>query len=240
MLKIAQLSDIHIGNVNQLAPGIDTKANFLKVMRDVKYENPALVVITGDLGLPEYHGWLKETLEQNGSPYYFALGNHDRLKLLLKYFDLKGRYKNNKLYYKIKIQGLSLYFLDSSSAKISINQLKWLKEECAQDKDEALLFLHYPAVKNQSVFMDKFYPLKYSGKVLSVIQEISSLNHIFCGHYHTEKTVETEGKYFYLTPSTWFQIDRQSLKLKIESLVPGYRIIEWDGKNLKTYVKYIK
>jgi 3',5'-cyclic-AMP phosphodiesterase len=239
MLKIAQISDIHIGEINQLVPEIDTKEHFLKVLKDVRNENADLIILTGDLGLKETHGWLKDVLENCGLKYYFALGNHDHIQDLLKTFDLKDKVKKNKLVYKINVQDHSLYFLDSSNGRISGGQLKWLKSEGEREKGEILLFLHYPVVQSGSAFMDKYYPLKNPGTVYGVIKEIKNLNHIFCGHYHTDKIVDLNGKKLYLAPSTWFQINRDSITLKIDSTNPGYRIIEWDGKDLLTKVKYI-
>ena len=49
MLKIGQISDIHIGNGEELVQGIDVCANFLKALNSDSMQNLDLLVLSGDL-----------------------------------------------------------------------------------------------------------------------------------------------------------------------------------------------
>ena len=46
-------------------------------------------------------------------------------------------------------------------------------------------------------------------------------------------------KYIHLTPSTIFQISTQTPHFVIEHTRPGWRIIEWKGSQIHTYVDYL-
>ncbi len=65
------------------------------------------------------------------------------------------------------------------------------------------------------------------------------IKNIFCGHYHTDKTIIKEGKNIVITPSTMFQLSTDQIEYKVDSYRAGWRLIEWDGAQLKTSVFYL-
>ena len=89
--------------------------------------------------------------------------------------------------------------------------------------------------------MDTKYALKNMSEVQNVLYSIKNIKHIFTGHYHTEKTIKlNDHQTMHIAPSTQIQISENNPEFEISSITPGWRMIEWDGVNLKTEVFYTK
>ena len=72
-MKIAQLTDLHIGLEGQDTYNVDVRDNFLQILGEVVYAEPDLIVLTGDLcfdqGLKEIYVWIKDKLDNTNIPY---------------------------------------------------------------------------------------------------------------------------------------------------------------------------
>jgi len=88
-------------------------------------------------------------------------------------------------------------------------------------------------------FMDRKHSLRNHEEVWQVLTELPAINHIFCGHYHTEKSVRRDGKFVHITPSTMLQIDKKTCKFNVENTLAGWRMIEWHNDDFSTYVEYL-
>ncbi len=243
-LIIAQVTDPHIGRSDLPYRGIHARQQFYDVLQTLAEMPLDLLVLSGDLaavaGEPEAYAWLREVLASFPYPYVVMAGNHDHVPRLAHAFELsRSEISNGMLYFRRCIKDRQLLFLDSSSYRVAQSQLNWLKEQCLEQSDPALLFIHHPPLKCDCHFMDERHSLQNSDEVWSVLAQLSSLEHIFCGHYHTEKTISKDDKYVHVTPSTVFQIDTQLPYFVIEHIRPGWRIIEWKGLQVHTYVNYL-
>jgi len=241
-LRIAQVSDIHIGPTEQPVQVIDVRANFLKTLETILEKAVDLVVISGDIAAdraePEAYQWVANVLKDYPLPYVLMGGNHDRVSTMAKFFDLKNDLKNGMLYFKRELKGKHLFFLDSSTNVVPVEQLHWLRDEAAKIDEEILLFLHHPPAICGCEFMDTKYPLKNIDEVRRVFKQIPNLHNIFVGHYHAEKFVVQDGKNIHLTPSTFMQIDTRTPFFQMEHTSPGWRIIDWYDGRLDTEVHY--
>ncbi len=74
---------------------------------------------------------------------------------------------------------------------------------------------------------------------MEYLGKCKNINRIFCGHYHTDKVIAIEDKKIFLTPSTFFQLDNSVNFMKIESIQPGWRLIELDENIFKSEVHYL-
>jgi Icc protein len=170
-------------------------------------------------------------------------GNHDVLSNLKMVFGLEEGALKDELAFRRSIDGHILFFLDSSTGRVSDAQLKWLTTEAASLDGEALLFVHHPPLECGCLFMDQNYPMVNRDQVFPILVDIPNINNIFCGHYHTEKTVVSHGKSFFLCPSTMIFFGQDDPDFKIdfsaaENFV-GWRTVDWDGENLKTRTCYL-
>ena len=241
-LRIIQISDIHINKKDKTINGALTRRNFLNLINGIDFRNVDILVLSGDLAYrenDESYEWIKDQLNRLGIEYCILSGNHDKPRELAEVFGLKYQLRQGRLFYHKEIKGNYIFFLDSSKNRIRLFQLKWLLEKSSKINGEALLFMHHPPVLCGCRYMDRKYPLKNKDIVMEYLQKCKNIRRIFCGHYHTEKLVKEEGKEIYLTPSTFFQLNNEADYMKIESIIPGYRLIEWDRNSFNTVVNYI-
>lgn len=241
-MRIAHICDLHITSDDSFNRDVDVKKNFSQMLELVKSKNPDFIVLGGDLaavnGEIEAYDWIKSQMETNGIPYFIVAGNHDLLDNLQQVFKLES-VTSKELFYKQTWEGRSIFVLDSSSESVSRTQLEWLSREVNGLNSDALLFMHHPPLLCGCNFMDSKYPLKNRDEVIQVLNKLEHLNAVFCGHYHTEKTVISQSIQCFITPSTMLQMDQDNPKYQVSSLNPGFRIIDWDGQELKTSVYYL-
>lgn len=243
ILTIAQVSDLHISPVEEPFRGIDVHQNFINVLNILATQSLDLVVFSGDLAaldgeIESYH-WIKQKLSDFPHPYIVMAGNHDSISNLQEVFQLPKMYVNDgSLYFSVTIKNKQLIFLDSSLYFLSLKQLTWLKTQLTEQ--EALLFIHHPPILCGCQFMDTGYPLKNIDEVWPILSALPQINHLFCGHYHTDKTIKKDGKYIHIAPSTAMQIDTNTKEFNIEHTIPGWRIIEWGDTEIFHQVHYLQ
>jgi len=242
LIRIAQISDIHIGGTLEPVQDIDVRANFLKALHGIAGKNIDLIVLSGDLAAEDgeegAYAWVAEIMANITVPWVVMGGNHDRISAMAKYFNLKDDLKNGMLYFSRVIKGRSLFFLDSSSNYVADEQLDWLYRNASMITDEVLLFMHHPPALCGCLFMDTRHPLRNIEDVRATLRSLPNIHNVFVGHYHTEKLVVQDYKNIHLTPSTFMQIDTQTPGFRVEHVRPGWRIIEWNQSRLETEVHY--
>lgn len=241
VLKIGQISDPHIGENECLVQGIDVRKNFLAAYNSESMRDLDLLVLSGDLAdeeSPEAYAYIAGILEDCKVPVCIIPGNHDKLEIMEKFFDLNGKVHNGRCYYRYDIAGRSIFFLDSADGTVSSDQLRWLEEETAKVEGEVLLFLHHPPCYCGHKFMDMKYSMKNIHEVQAALARIKNLKHIFTGHYHFEKQVEIGNQIVYVTPSTQMQIDPNQSVFCLSSAAPGWRVIEWGENFLESKVYF--
>ena len=244
-LIIAQLTDMHIGPTDGPYRNMPVRQQFLEALQTLATRKLDLLVLSGDLaaeaGEPEAYHWLKQCLAKFPAPYAVMAGNHDHVGRMTDLFNLPASDSvAGMLCFHRTLKGKRLLFLDSSSYTLPLSQLDWLRTQLtANAHEEVLLFIHHPPLLCGCRFMDSRYALQNIDQVWPVLVQLPQIKHIFCGHYHTEKTITQEGKTVYLTPSTTFQIDTQSPHFVMADIRPGWRIIEWKETQVQTYVEYV-
>ena len=246
-LTIAHITDIHIGETD--APrGIQyPRKNFVRVLEQMKETGPDLIVLGGDLaaenGEMESYRWIKKKMDSIEIPYCIVPGNHDLTENIITVFNHETGPITGKLYYKKRVKGRTLIFMDSTTNKLDPPQLDQFLIDCQQTTEDVILFIHHPPTKCGCAFMDENYPLLNAEQVFPVLEKVPNLKLIFCGHYHTEKTVIKNGKTLFITPSTLFQFSQTDptfkINFNIESTVIGWRIIEITQKQIETRVHYL-
>ncbi len=243
LIRIAQLTDLHIGETDADVYGSPVRIQFLAALNSLKKYSLDAIVLSGDLAAIQgellSYQWIKEQLKEITCPIYICAGNHDNLNNLQQVFDLNpAHFHEGGYYFKTYIKDHLCLFLDTSPYFLSNNQLEWLKQQDETSNEEMLLFMHHPPLYCGCMFMDGKYPLKNISETWSIIKQLKNINYIFCGHYHTEKTVIKDGKTVFLTPSTMAQFDSQTIDISISHRNPSWRIIEWNGETMRTFVEY--
>jgi Icc protein len=243
IVKIAQITDIHIGPLNERYLGIDLRENFLRTLDDVVKNKPDYIILSGDLaydmGEKESYVWVKSEMEKIDIPYRIMAGNHDSVSNMARVFDVKSKIKNGMLYYQDNLGGHPFLFLDSEPDLVAKEQLDWLLE-CDENLDkQALLFIHHPPCLCAHQFMDRKYSLRNIEELQDCLKQLHNIKAVFCGHYHFEKSIWLGDLAVYVCPATQMQISPDSEEFEVLSNKPGWRMITWDGTNLNTSTHYI-
>lgn len=235
-LKIGQLSDIHIGEDENLVQDIDVRGNFQKALNSKSMQDLDLLVLSGDLanenGEPGAYKYIAEVLKNYDKPWCVIPGNHDRLDVMEQYFDLSGKVHNGRCYYRYDINDRSIFFLDSADGTISKDQLEWFKAEANAVEGEMILFTHYPPCFCGHRFMDMRYHMKNIVEVQEVFSSIKNLTHIYVGHYHSQFKVNVGRQLVHVSPSIQMQIDPDVPYFRLKSSAPGWQVIKW-GENFE-------
>lgn len=243
-MRILQITDLHIGEVYEDTFGVDVRKNFVTILEKAQQSAPDHIVITGDLcfqsGDMEIYNWIHDRLESTQIPYSIIAGNHDDSKMLADVFGLRHLMEGEDLFYKLKLNGQDLLYLDTSSDNLSKTQLNWLKSKLSKGSERIIVFMHHPPAHAGVPFMDENYPLKNYQEVQEVLLQSNREIHVFCGHYHVEKTLQMDKLSIYITPSTFFQLDQDSVAFKVDHHDIAYRVLEFGPTDFMTEVTYFK
>jgi len=239
VLKIGQITDIHVGEDESLVQGIDVRSNYLKALNSESMQGLDLLVLSGDLANeqaePGAYRFVAESLKSVKCPVCIIPGNHDEIGVMSKYFDLP--ITNGKCYYSYELEGRTIFFLDSACGDVSRDQLDWLEREVPKAKGEVILFMHHPPIFCNHKFMDLRYSLRNMVEVQQVLSQFKNLHHVYCGHYHSEYL----GKFAHITvhvaPPTQMQIDPALPFFSMKSTKPGWLLIRW-GDSVESEVYY--
>lgn len=238
-IKIGQISDLHIGNDNELVQGIDVRSNFKIALKAMEKEELDLLVLSGDLsdnGEIEAYQFVADQMNTYKKPWCFISGNHDNINKMNQIFNIEPDLKNGEYYYKKEILNHTIFFLDSSTNYISPEQLEWFKTEAKKEKKEFLLFIHHPPCIAGHRFMDAKYALQNIDEVQQLLNQFEKLQYIFSGHYHSTLMAEFGNKKVFVCPSTQMIIDEFTPYFCLNSTRPSWRIIEWGDNFFETKV----
>lgn len=243
--KIIQLTDIHIAEPDIHPNGINVRANFTKVLSEISALDFDILWLTGDLcwdiGNKSIYDWIQEQLSTYISkPIHCIAGNHDQTVLMANAFKKQDLLKGEELYFITELPHYKVLSLDTAVGSISDKQLAWLQEEIQSAKDDILIFMHHPPIMSLVYYMDTNHSLKEHYKILKILQSSSSRVHVFCGHFHADKTVHSKNVSVHLTPSLYAQINSHTFKFQVDHKEIGYRLITAGKDYLNTEVRYIR
>lgn len=236
MTVLAQITDMHIDNDVTELKHLDPRANITRVLDILRLENIEALIITGDVA-ETYEGidWFLEQVEDRGFQYHIILGNHD----------IRAPYLEKKImaeppYYATIMNDFLVLFMDSADNWVDPLQLAWLDEQLSHTTRDILLFIHHPVLDCGATMMDQKYPLQNRDEVLRILSKTDHAISLFCGHYHTEEVVRLGNVTQYVTPSTFYQLQKYAAKPKIDNEQIGYRILSIENGKLETEVRYLE
>jgi 3',5'-cyclic-AMP phosphodiesterase len=235
-VKIAQITDLHLDDFLADYYKVDTRGNVLKVLEAIRARGVSELVLTGDFGVPESHGWLFEILTNQGFSYSILLGNHDRVETFADLDFARPLLRTDGLYYVKTMGGVQTVFLDSSLGEIGPLQLKWLPQEVTSQAGRLAVFVHHPILDCGGTVMDLQHSLKNRDTVRDLLLASGRPVSVFCGHYHNVYEV-TEGTITQsVTPSTLLQFKGYSDKVEPDNRLIAYRQIELSASAVESVV----
>lgn len=220
---------------------LDVNERLERVLAHALSRRPDALFLTGDFCAAEprqdmFHQ-LRPLLDATGVPYYITPGNHDDRGMLRNAFFLRG-HNDAPVYGLVQVADRDFLFLDSSPGSVDDEQIEWLGRALDAYPD-ADLVMHHPPVPLGVTFMDNNYPLRDTKPLLNVLSADGRPRHVFCGHFHSGRSVVWNNLTVYLCPPTSFFIDPEPEEFRQEDLPPAYQLLEWSADGLRVVPTFV-
>jgi len=252
-LRIAQLSDLHIGF--DRAAMVD--ANLLRLREALtcltsRPDPPHALLLTGDLtehGDAASYRVLAEALTDLPFPVLPLAGNHDARAALAGAFTHVPQ-DGGFLHYEVALGGLRILLLDSFAegrhgGGFCAERADWLREALAAAPDApTMLAIHHPPVSAGIEWMDPAPDEPWIATFTEVIAGHRQIAGIVCGHLHRPVAAQFCGFPVSICPSTAppLALDLRSIdpgqpdgRAMVMGGAPGFAIHHWDGARLVTH-----
>lgn len=235
-MRIFQITDLHIGDVDERPFDVDVRENFLQILADIKQHQHDLLVISGDLcyqdGETEIYRWIKKELDSRKLNYCLIPGNHDDHCLMVDEFELPASYREN-FFFSSSPSEPPIVFLNSGKGLLNPAQIASLQDYLKHMAAPVCLFMHHPPIPMGVPYMDNNHAIQQAGPLLDVLCDHPYPITIFTGHYHVEKSVRWKNLDIHITPSCFFQINWRKEDFAVDHHRCAYRWIDWDGERLQ-------
>lgn len=218
---IVQLTDLHLGDVDERPYGTDTAENVRRVAAVVQGMNldPDAVILTGDLsdrGTPQSYEVLRklvgDVLEPLGAPVFAVVGNHDHRGTFRGVYLGEGDGDDAAPYYQAAdVGGVRLLMCDSYLAGnvtglLGDEQLQWIDAELREAGDRpCVIGLHHPSIP-RGVPRANDYLLEDRAALREIILERKPVA-VLCGHSHVSSTSTIGQTLHAAAPATAYLLD---------------------------------
>lgn len=246
MLKILQLTDIHLfSDDQQLMFGVNTTQTFKAVLEAAReeIESSDFLVLSGDLIQDDKvstYQCLVKLLRPIDIPIYWLPGNHDIP-------EIHQAFQGNNIYPdKVISQGKwQILLVDSTipnedNGELSQETVQWLEKHLAvshQAGQHTLIILHHHPIPTESPWMDGCM-LQNPEKLWELVERHSHIKGVVWGHVHQTYEGKNHQATLLASPSTCVQFVPKAKEFTVDSVGPGYRLLELgDEGKIRTVVK---
>lgn len=234
MKTIAYITDTHLDEPGPGEHGADERHNWQTVLADLTTRKIDRIVFGGDIGLFAAYPDFFESL--NAYPDLMVTpGNHDTSAHVRQFFPEKYHHSESGFYSSEEEGNMLWLFLDSSTDKISPEQMQWLEQQLSASDKEILLFIHHPILAVNTP-VDRKYPLENRDGIKSLLLGYGKKVTVFCGHYHIEDETSQANIKQYVTPAISYQIKKGTVEMEGDATYFGYRMIYVDGTKIETEI----
>jgi 3',5'-cyclic AMP phosphodiesterase CpdA len=229
---IAYITDIHVDEAYIADIGVNARANWQRILDDVRNRGIRSIIFGGDIG------------EATAQPFFFdslkayqlqlTLGNHDTFAEVSRHFYNEAWKEKGEAYSAQEEAHYKYLFLDTSSNSLSPAQKQWLEKELVSAKP-LLLFVHHP-VLGVDTPVDKAYPLQGREWLQQRLLARTAPTYIFCGHYHMLDEQHISAIHQFITPAASYQIVKEAQEITADNTGFGYRIITINNDQVSSQV----
>ena len=222
---------------------VPTANRFARVLEHARAYGPDAYFFTGDFSAREPQEWVYESLApllaNLDKPTVLLPGNHDDRAMMRHHFDLPGG-DEEPILQELTLHGQTFLFLDTRFGVLEDNQLSWLATKL-KDLAGAHIVMHHPPIRMGVAFMDNNYALRDNERLRELLHAQASTVHVFCGHYHSGRTVYEGNLAVHLCPPTSFFIKPEAVEFEQDFLPPAYQQLEWsDDGHLRVTPIYLE
>lgn len=231
MLKIAQISDPHIGADPefQLA-GVNTLESFHTVLSDALKTAPDLIVVSGDIAAePSQYAYQQffESFERINTPMVWLPGNHDSLDVIGR-CPIASLYRNQFVFKGWQFLLLNSAVEDQPKGHLAESELQFLRSQLAENQMPTVVFLHHHSYSVGSPWLDE-QMIDNASEFRQIIRQNSQVKGVFSGHIHQAIQLTESGCQFASAPSTCIQFATNSETFAIADDYPGYLLHQLSG-----------
>lgn len=233
MKTIAYITDTHLNEPGPAEHGADAHKNWELILSDLDLRQIDEVIFGGDIGdfsaYPEFFEALSD-YKLRVTP-----GNHDTAAHVRRFFPEAFQHSESGFYSSVQDDHLLWIFLDSSTDKISPEQMDWLQQTLAASNKNTILFIHHPILPIDS-YVDRKYPLENRAALKDLLVKHAKPVTVFCGHYHNEDETSEANIRQFLTPAVSYQIKKSTSELEADTSYFGYRLLYIDDAAIESEV----
>lgn len=206
-------------------------------------QTPDFVIHTGDIVTdpdPAAYRLAAEVFSRLHVPIYYVNGNHDTARDIHRHLPMGTKHVTSKnldvLSYTFDIKGYRFIVLDARGPDeidphglLSEEQLELVRREAQADGPPLTVFLHYPSLLLNSIWMDA-YMLVINGKELheALLPARERLRGVFYGHVHQSMQTTKDGILYVAAPSTFSQFSAwpdEAVTGFDPDYLPGYNFV---------------
>ncbi|CAL7962895.1 3',5'-cyclic adenosine monophosphate phosphodiesterase CpdA [Gammaproteobacteria bacterium] len=233
--RILQLTDLHLfGDPKISLVGFNSYQSLQRIMLSVAdsiaKKPPSLLALTGDISqdysLASYE-IAKKIFHNFPCKIAATMGNHDYSPTFIDFFGDPTQ-DSNKLF---TLNDWRILFLNSNwpghvGGQLAQIELDFLRRTLATSCEQCIIiFLHHPVLPVGSYWLDKIMT-NNAAQFLEIIDQYHNIKAVICGHTHQETNISRLGVTYLSTPATSWQFAVQSYNFKLDTLMPGYRLID--------------
>ncbi|MEP7453967.1 phosphodiesterase [Phyllobacterium sp. SB3] len=193
MMKIIQVTDLHLVAQGELLCGLDPLSRLQRCIDDVNehHADADMIIFTGDLsdtGSIDTYETLAAELNRLVAPYHLMLGNHDNRDAFVRTFTSIAP-DEGFIQRVIDTAEGRVILLDTletgrTEGRLDDGRLAWLKRKLDAVRDQPVyIFTHHPPFPIHMPHLDPI-GLIDADKLFALAQEHGNIRHIFAGHAH--------------------------------------------------------
>jgi len=222
-LYFVHISDTHFGPTADYSRHghypLPCARRMVHIINDLP-QRPDFVIHTGDVVTePDVAAYrlAADTLAPIGVPIYYVVGNHDTAADIRRYLPMGPREEvgddPSRLSYVFEVKGYRFLVLDARgpdeidpNGLLPDSQLEVAAQEAGPDGPPLTVFVHYPVLTMNSIWMDNNMPI-LNGKALhrALLPARNRLRGVFHGHVHQHMQTIRDGIRYTSTASVFSQ-----------------------------------
>ncbi|MDX1407999.1 MAG: metallophosphoesterase [Saprospiraceae bacterium] len=241
-MRCIQFTDPHIGMPGDDTFDVDVRTNFRRILSAIAEEKADYVVLTGDLCFreprQEIYDWVYDAIAESGLKIHLIPGNHDDQDMMGSTFGLSIR-ETGEIYYSKNLGGHQCMFLDTGVGQMSDAQWSWFLEQSDKASGPLIVFMHHPPAFCDVPYMDRKHGFMQNARFQARILSLKVPVHVFCGHYHVDRSVSIANMHVHITPSCFFQINSRNTEFEVDHKRIGYRRIFLADSSVISSVVYL-
>jgi len=231
-LTLLQISDLHIfPDAADTLLGINTQYYFQQILQHAHQQQLFdMILVTGDLAqepCQASYQRIAERLAAYHTPTICLAGNHDDWQLMQQCLTQdKISCRQQLIFQDWQLIALNSHKANSNQGHLAVSELHFL-QHCLETQPtlHAMIAVHHHCIPTRSTWLDTMI-IDNHAQLFAVLRDFPQVKLISTGHIHQELDATEQGIRILGTPSTCFQFKPLSHDFDVDTLSPGYRILQ--------------